>query len=266
MTRPRPIDDRLLEDYHDGILNQEEAARVAEVLRRDPRLRTRLDAIERTDRLIAAALSEAAPEPRLAKERRTPIPVPALVLGMAAGAAGAIVLGVILLRNGLPPAEEPLPARALRADAEHEAESEPYRAIRVVLDLGPVRPVRKIAHEESVPETEPEPGPPSTTSPPLPRDISAAALLRELRSLPLEAQLDRCRTWTDDPRLRPVVFRRLRELAREEGAAGRVAALAAELRERPELRPWVRSYHLPSDHTRAGPPRSDAPTRATPLT
>ncbi len=73
---------------------------------------------------------------------------------------------------------------------------------------------------------------------------SGQAAQEVLLSLPAGRQVEVCRAWALQPSLRPVTFEWLARLGESEDASVRAAvrSLRAELAEHPELRSWLRSY------------------------
>lgn len=216
------ITDQVLESYHDEALSPAEMRRVSEALRTDPALRGRLARVRHTDLLVRAALTQA-PAERPTSRHRMIVPA-AVAATLALGALG-------LWRMMTPPPAQPGPPFVAETHVEPA-----YQSVRVVLTLPATAPREKtpaMAAPESAVLAE---------SWPVPSSLSKASIHSELSALPLTDQLEACRAWAGDPRVRPFVFAYLRDLGAQEGFADDVAMLAVQMSGSPELQPWVRSY------------------------
>lgn len=244
-----------LELYADDALPEETRERLSDSLRQDPALRERLAGVSRLDALARRAL--AAPLTPSAA-----LPPPALRWSRFAALAACLALAAIALRIVFRPAPVPVdPTTITTAASPHRAPS----GVRVVLSL---------------PVTASTPRPPSdaaTADAPAAelasalaegdvdraaaviaaaegeaRDAQYRALGELIRSASAaEAVLDRlspaeqleaCRRWAEQPRLRPAAFARLDRLSRNPDLTREFAVVIGTLADKPELRAWVRSY------------------------
>ena len=226
------ISDRTLEDFHDERLPDDEMKRLADALRQDPHLRSRLSAIRRTDDLVCEAL-------RAPGTPRRTSPVVPIAAAAAVALAGA---GVWRAMTATPPDTSSAP---IVSNDRPE-----YESVRVVFTLAGAAPRKTPPTEVPVEED-------AAPATPIPGEISKRAVHTTLASLTIDEQFAACRAWAADGRVRPFVFEYLRELGRREGLTDDVAILGAELQESPELKSWVRSY-LPAMPAR---PSSSADTK-----
>lgn len=256
---PRPRwSDADLEAFLDGALPDATHAALAADLREDPGLRARLASITRADTLARTVLLAPAPVTAAAPRRRSPAPL------LAAAAALALIAALAFLRSAGPTdtaRHSESPTTLARADGDD--------MIRVVLSI-PVR--ARSAPAAHAPPLEPAPvvSDPAdlpmnllASADPAERAVayrrlgevlrSAAAAEAALNALSPAEQLEACRLWADDPRLRPVVFPRLRVLADHPDLTDDLAIVLADLRNRPDLRGWLASHDLLATAARTVP-------------
>ncbi len=251
----REWSDHDLERYHDGDLESLERAALGEALLESPALRERFGRVARIDAVARDALAAAAPRAtRPALAAVTARRLLAAAACFAVVAAGSWIAVSAWSERAGPSTPAPDPGRII---AKSDAAARPDHApgVRVVL---------------SIPMPSPAPRPGDTLDSAVSRgDVAAATaaftaadertrdefLRRQgeairsaaraeafLDSLSAEDQLNACRVWAEDPRLRPAAFARLDRLRTHADLAQRYSAVMTHLSSRPELAAWVRSY------------------------
>lgn len=241
-----------LELYADDALPPESRERLSAALREDPALRERLAGVGRVDGLARRALET--PPAASAPALRTGVP-----WRRVAALAACLALAALALKAALRAPVAPLDPATNRAPGTPWSRATPS-AVRVVLSL-PATAARGRA-SDAVP-------PADLTSALAVGDVdraaaviaaadgeardaqyralgemirSAAAAEQVLDRLSPAEQLEACRRWAEQPRLRPAAFARLDRLSRSPELAREFALVISTLAERPELQAWVRSY------------------------
>lgn len=255
-----------LEQFHDGELDAGRREALSEALRESPALRECLAEVTSLDARITAVLVQqpAAPAPLTvagsAGVRWGRSAVRAGLVGLAA----CLCVGAVLLvanRSG-PVAQGPgrgavaigtLPSAPSEAPSLAAADGAPAQGMRVVLSI-PMRPRAGTAAvaERSGRDDVASAAAALAVADRASRDaelrrlgeiIRSAARAEELLdSLPAAEQLEACRVWADDPRLRPAAFARLDRLRLRDDLADAYRAVVTGLSARPGLSAWVRSY------------------------
>lgn len=255
-----------LEAFHDGALSNEQAARLADDLRHDPRLRERLASVVRVDATVRSALLVAPRAAAPGRAARSLWPV-----WSAVAAAVLVVVGALIVAFGARPSvpASPLASVMPPAPVARPEVAPPVDGPRMVLSI-PIR--RSLLVSTSAPGLQFEtPGPDPLGTALSKADIpgaialldkasedervaayrrfaelilSAEAAQRTLAMLPAEQQVEACRLWTKESRLRPATFAHLRTLKDDAQLSARVAEVVRDLERDPVLQPWLRSYGL----------------------
>lgn len=232
---------QMLHLYHDGELPEAETGALVQSLQQDPTLRSDLALLQRAD---LAAL-QAFTSPRRDGPTGS-FPLAAVLAGVSLVAASLAV--VFWVRAATPPprnhTEAPVAAAA--------------PAIGVVFSIA--IPSGRTVHPFNA-DTLPADQPDSTTTGgdqvyseqrlAQLRDMgerirSAMEAEAALAAMSADEQLDACRVWAMEPRLRPVAFAQLRRLSEAEATREGAARAAADLAAQRELRPWLKSYGMAS--------------------
>ncbi|MFQ5494485.1 MAG: hypothetical protein ACE5EX_03810 [Phycisphaerae bacterium] len=278
MTRPRePWTTLDLELYRDDQLGAARRNALAADLRADPTLRRRLAAVHRVDEVLRGALLDPTLGHRSAAGHGRPGSrwwlAAASVLLMLSGTWWYLFLRPVAIQGGaadaMPAADRPL------------AGVTDYEAIRVVFSFpvpattrdGSARPAARAGRSADAARTaagtrrflsrldralregrlqdsllmlKDSSQEDSRTAY---RHIgelirSAASAEQILNRLSPREQLAVCSEWAVEPRLRPVVFSRLRRLADESGLSDEVQRVVFRFAEQPALRSWLRGYQL----------------------
>lgn len=259
-----------LERFVDDDLPAETAERVRTDLLESGELRSRLSEVRHTDTLLSAALG--APIRRRVDGRRVGA---MLAAGLAVAAGAWAWIEQPWQSGGLTHRDHEVIAHAplLNEDKAGAGVDEPDAFRGLVLEI----PVRGVVVQPRAEAVEPSAPAASGANDPIDRAVrdgrvldagvmiagateeqrsrslqQLAAMVRSgaiadqvLDTLPPAQQVEACRAWASEPRLRPAVFARLKKLMGDDEVGAAAAGLAKSFERSSELRAWAASYLTP---------------------
>jgi len=249
---------QLLEQYHDGELDELQRAALSEALRESPELRERLAEVARLDSLAVRALAAPALVGRPAPGTRL---VVRPVFAVALAACLALLVVPLLTHRERAPVSLPVTITGDLSSSDRErtpavrvvlsipaipASSGKGPGVAAALERGDVTQAARVLAEADRSSRDAE----LRRLGELIRSASRADEL--LDSLSDTDQLAACRVWAEDPRLRPAAFARLERLRSRTDLVDQYRAVMTGFAERPELSAWVRSYLRPTLPVRSG--------------